>query len=173
MLSSMRFIRFGLHTQYPNLMPARLNDFVIDLSITRFLYSETNSIMLLFFLPLPPTNSIKHSSKNIWVCGSIFSIIFLADSVDNIPVGLFGLQRKTASHPSFDSFNMISGSCSQFFKGTNLIVAPNLLAESSYSQKVGAEITTFPRMKVRAKMWISSVAPLPTNSHFGSSSNPR
>ena len=75
-----------------------------------------------------------------------FSIIFRADTVDNIPVGLFGLQRKTASHPSFDSFKICSGSCSQFFKGINLIFAPDLLAESSYSQNVGAEITTFLRM---------------------------
>src|SRR5512145_315502 len=122
---------------------------------------------MLFFLSLPSTNSIKHSSKKIRVFGLIFSIICLADTVDNIPVGLFGLQRKTASHPSFDSFNIFSVSGSQFFKGTNLTVAPDLLAESSYSQKVGAEITTFLRMNVRAKMWINSVAPLPINNHVG------
>src|ERR671919_1807310 len=107
---------------------------------------------MLFFFPVPSTNSIKHSSMKIWVCGSIFSIIFRADTVDNIPVGLFGLQRKTASHPSFDTFNIFSVLGSQFFRGINLTVAPDLLAESSYSQKVGAEITTFLRMNVRAKI---------------------
>jgi hypothetical protein len=53
------------------------------------------------------------------------------DIVDNIPVGLFGLQRKTASHPLVDSFNIFSVSGFQFFKGTILTVAPKECAREN------------------------------------------
>src|SRR5919199_4488120 len=91
-------------------------------------------------------SSMKHSSSRILVELSTFLIIFIIFLVASLPVGLFGLQRNTAS--ALLAFSIISSaSSSKLRRGTNVTFAPIFWDARSYSQKVGAGITTCPFIK--------------------------
>jgi hypothetical protein len=61
-----------------------------------------------------------------------------------------------------------SESKARLFNGIKTISAPALFDALSYSQNVGKGIITFFLTKVRANLWINSVAPFPTQIHSSS-----